>query len=137
MHNLDETIKKSIGDYRNAANVSSTQIPEMENDDLQSQLSFCFDLDPRDIDDSGEEAESNNESSYIDNVTNTDVESTAYNKLLGLYIELPGVDGESMVSAKVKDCKRDYDGKLIVSSDPNPILNTAVYNVETPDGNIQ
>ena len=137
IHILDETLKKSIRDYRNATNVSNTQLPEMENDDLQSQLSLCFDLDPLDIDGSDEEAASNNKISYIDDTTNTDVESTAFEKILGLYIELPGDDGESMILAKVQDRKRDHDGKLIGSFDPNPILNTAMYNVETPDGNIQ
>ncbi len=65
------------------------------------------------------------------------MESTAFDKLLGLYNKLPGDNGESMVLARVKDRKRDHDGKLIGASNPNPILSTAVYNVETPDGNIQ
>ena len=130
MYNLNETIGKSIGDYRNAANVSNIQLPEMENNNLQSKLPFCFDLDPPDTDDSKEEAASNRKILYMDNTT-----STAFDKFLGLHVKLLGNDGESMVLARVKDCKRDR--KLIGTSDPNPILNTAVYNVETSDGNIQ
>ena len=42
-----------------------------------------------------------------------------------------------MVLARVKDCKRNYDGKSTGTSNPNPILSTAVYNVEIPDGKIQ
>ena len=137
MQTLDETVKKSIGDYRNAANVSNTQLPDMDNDDLQLQLSFCFDLNPLDIDNSKEEAASNHKIPHIDDSVSADVESTAFDKFLGLYVKLPGDDGESMVLARVKDRKRDHDGKLIGASNPNPILSTAVYNVETPDGNIQ
>ena len=40
------------------------------------------------------------------------------------------------VLAKVKDRKRDHDGRLIGRSNDNPILDTAVYNVITPDGNV-
>ena len=42
-----------------------------------------------------------------------------------------------MVLDRVKDRKRNHDGKLIGRTDPNPILNTAVYNIESPDGIIQ
>ena len=49
---------------------------------------------------------------------------------------LPGQDSESMVLGKVKGRKRDHNGVLIGSSNPNPILNTAVYNIDTPHGNI-
>lgn len=38
--------------------------------------------------------------------------------------------------ARVKNQKRDHDGKLLGSFNPNPILNTAVYNVESPAGTI-
>ena len=49
---------------------------------------------------------------------------------------LKGDDGESKVLGKVKDRKRNHEGMLIGTSNDNPILNTAVYNVVTPDGNI-
>ena len=35
----------------------------------------------------------------------------------------------------MKKQKRDHNGKLIGTSNDNPIINTAVYNVEDPDGN--
>ena len=38
--------------------------------------------------------------------------------------------------AKVKERKRNSDGELIVSTHENPILSTAIYNVESPDGTI-
>ena len=73
----------------------------------------------------------------MDDATNSDVESTAFDKFLGVYVMLPGGDSESKVLARVKDQKRDHDGALIRKTQYNPILNTSVYNVETPDGHLQ
>ena len=38
--------------------------------------------------------------------------------------------------ACMKELKRDHDDKLIGTSNENPILNMALYNVETPNGHI-
>ena len=66
-----------------------------------------------------------------------DVNSEAFGKFLGIYLELPRDDGESKVLGSVKNRKRDHDGVLVIGkSHNNPVLNTAVYNIETPDGNI-
>ena len=65
-----------------------------------------------------------------------DVESEALDKFLGLHMKVQGNDNASTVLGKVTKRKRDHDGALIGRSNPNPILNTAVYQVETPDGNI-
>ena len=137
INKLNKTIEDSIGDYKNALNVSSTQLPEMENDDLESQLSFCFDLKLAEINSTKEEAASNTEIPEIDDSPSDDVESSEFDKFLGVYVELPGDDGESKVLARVKDRKRDHDGRLVGTSHTNPILNTAIYNIETPDGNVQ
>ena len=137
MAKLDQEIERSIGDYKNALNVSSTDLPQMDEDDLETQLSFCFDLPSIDINDSEENAASDDNIPYMDDSPTDDVESSEFDKFLGVYLELPGDDGESKVLARVKDRKRDHDGKLIGTVHPNPVLNTAVYNVETPDGNIQ
>ena len=68
------------------------------------------------------------------------VSSDAFDKFLGIYLELPDDDGESKVLGRVlgrvKNRKRDHDGVLIGKSHDNPVLNTTVYNKETPDGNI-
>ena len=103
MQTLDETAKKSISNYRNATNVSNPQPPDMDNDDLQVQPSFCFDINSLDIDNSKEEAASNHKIPHIDDSESVDVESTAFDKFLGLYVKLRGDDGESMILAKVKD----------------------------------
>ena len=137
MSKLDSTIENSIGDFRKATNVKTTQIPIMDDDNLEYQLAFCFDLQPQDVNDSGEEAASDSNIPFMDDAPNDDVESSEFDKFLGVYVTLPGDDGESKVLARVKDRKRNHDGKLIGTSSPNPILNTAVNNVETPDGNIQ
>ena len=50
-------------------------------------------------------------------------------------INLP--QGEAMQSAKVIGRAMDEDGNLIGRYDDNPILNTMVYNVEFPDGDIR
>ena len=137
MVKLDEAIENSIGDYKNALNVSFKDLPEISKDDIESQLSFCFDVNSAEINDSKEEAASDRNIPYMDDSPSDDVESTAFDKFLGVYLELPGGDGESKVLARVRERKRDHDGRLIGTVHPNPILNTAVYNVETPDGNIQ
>ena len=49
----------------------------------------------------------------MDDSPNLDVESTAFDKFLGVYVTLPGDDGESKVLARVKDQKRYHDGALI------------------------
>ena len=41
----------------------------------------------------------------MDDAPNPDVESTASDKFLGVYVTLPGDDGESKVLARVKDRK--------------------------------
>ena len=134
---LDARIESTIGDYRNALNVSSTQLPEMDSNDLESQLSFCFDIKHSDINDDKEEAASNMEIPHIEDSPTDDLESSEFDKFLGIYVELPGDDGESKVLGRVKNRKRDHDGRLIGITNPNPVLNTAIYNIETPDGNIQ
>ena len=108
----------------------------MEDSDIKSQLAFSFDLEPHDIDILKEEAASDPEIPHIDETPTNDIESTEFDKFLGVYMEIPGDDGESKVLAKVKDRKRDHDGKLIGQSHSTPILDTAVYNVVTPDGNL-
>lgn len=119
MVKLDKVIEGSIGDYRNATNVASTQIPDIDKDDIKAQLSFCFDLQPHNIDSIDEEVSDDTEISFMDDPPTNDVESTEFDKFLGLYLELPGDDGESKVLAKVKDRKRDHDDKLIGTSHSN------------------
>ena len=135
MRDLDISIKESIGDYRNATNETRTQVPEMDDDDIAEQLSYCFELDKEQLNETEHCSDDPDRPDYDDAPTD-DVESKAFDKFLGVYVELPGDDGESTVLARVKDRKRDHDGKLIGRPHSNPILNTSIYNVETPDGNI-
>ena len=73
---------------------------------------------------------------HIEEALTNDVNSEAFDKFLGTYLKLPGNDGGSKVLGRVKNRKRDHDGVLFGKSHDNPVLNTTVYNIETPDGNI-
>ena len=132
---LDATIKARIGNYRNAVNQHVQDVPDLSDDELEQQLQFCFDISDEDLDNRNEPAIGDPERPDSDGAGN-DVESEAFDKFLGLAVQVPGVNAESVVMGKVVSRKRDTDGKLIGSSHDNPILNTAVYNVETPDGTI-
>ena len=138
MSDLDTTIAAQIGDYRNAANPAYTDIPNLDAATLEEQLAFTFDLKESDItdDELEHEAASDPNRPHMDDAPTQDVSSEAFDKFLGIYVELPGDDGASTVLGRVKNRKRDHDGALIGKSNDNPVLNTAVYNVETPDGNI-
>ena len=103
MSELDTTIKSSIGDYRNAVNVKNTEFPDFDDEDIKDQISYNFDLKERDIDDSKEVAVSDKNRPDMDDAPNSDVESTDFDKFLGVYVTLPGKDSESKVLARVKD----------------------------------
>ena len=88
------------------------------------------------INDSKEVVASSDEISYMNDAPTYDVKSSEFDKFLGIYIEILGDDGESKVLVRVKDRKQDHDGKLIGVTNLNPKLNTTIYNIETPYGNI-
>ncbi len=135
MSDLDKTITSKIGDYRNALHEDVTEVPDLDEDDLDAQLGFCFDLS------GGELNGSNNDELQEDDIPESDgssheVDSSAFDKFLGIEVNIPATDGESTVIGKVTKRKRDHDNALIGQYNENPILNTALYQVETPDGNI-
>ena len=66
-----------------------------------------------------------------------DVELEALDKYIGAHVVLPGRDGATTVLAEIKGRKRDSNGQLIGTSNPNPILDTRVYNLEFPDGHTE
>ena len=138
MVDLDNTIKSKIGDCRNAITSKSAETPDIDDDDIEQQLAFTFELKESDLNDNQleHEAASDPHRPEMDNAPTNDVDSDAFDKFIGIYLELPGEDGESKVLGRVMNRKRDHDGVLIGKSHDNPILNTAVYNIETPDGNI-
>ena len=49
MAELDKTIKAKIGDYRNAINSKYTDSPEIDDDNIEEQLAFTFDLKKSDL----------------------------------------------------------------------------------------
>ena len=135
MDDLDKIIKNAIGDYRNASNESSI-MQNINEDDIERQLAYCFDLSEDSLNESNDTVFSDIDRPDMDEAPSNDVESKEFDKFLGVYVELPGDDGESKVLSRVKNRKRDHDGKLLGNFNENPILNTAVYNVESPDGTI-
>lgn len=87
INNLDKTIEQRIGNYRNTVNTSSTQIPKIDDENLEEQLLFCFNLKPIEIKDSKENAASNEKMTFIDDVPTYNIE-TEFDKFLGIYVEL-------------------------------------------------
>ena len=60
----------------------------------------------------------------------------ALDEYIGANIVLPGIDGEHVLTT-IKGRKRDHNGALIGSSNPNPILDTRIFQVEFPDGHLE
>lgn len=135
MTDLDNTIHDSIGDYRNAVNENVTDVPDLSDKELDAQLGFCFEIP-------NEELLGNDNNGLIeDKIPDSDgavpdVESEAFDKFLGIEVNIPSDDNESTIIGKVTKRKRDHDNKLLGQYHQNTILNTALYQVETPDGNI-
>ena len=116
---VDTTIHQSIGDYQNALNEDYTDTPDVGNNNIQEQLEFCFNLKRDETDDNDIKTTTKDTDCPDVDDAGSDIESEAFDKFLGLHINLPGQDGESMVLGKVKERKRDHDGALIGSSNPN------------------
>lgn len=131
---LDTNIDKALGNTQNATTDSSISFPDQA--DYDAQLSFLFDLEPSEFDDFSDPHFSNPEIPDVDDAPNHDIESEEFDKFLGLYVEIPAGDGSKNVLAKVQERKRDHDGNLVGRYNENPILNTAVYNVRSPDGTL-
>ena len=79
---------------------------------------------------------------YGDDFTelNTNEIDTRYlndlDSLIGVQVALPGKDGFPLL-AIVKDKKRNYKGEAISSYNPNPMLDSRIYELEFPDGRIE
>ena len=61
-----------------------------------------------------------------------DVDHSTFDKYLHAQVKLPR--GDEYLMGKVVKRQRDANGMLIGTADPNPILNTALYEVEFADG---
>ena len=58
------------------------------------------------------------------------------NNYIAAKVMLPK-DGHTFASAKVVARARNPDGELIGKSNPNPLLDTSVYEVEFEDGSVE
>ena len=61
-----------------------------------------------------------------------EVDVDTYDQYKGAEVTLPV--GDQMLNARVCSRKRTYDGKLGGRANPNPILDTRMYNIEYSDG---
>lgn len=135
MDDLNKTITEKISDYKNALHEEVTEIPDFDEEELDAQLGFCFDISNKEL------KGSDNDGLEEDNIpdldgTSHEVDSSAFDKFLGINVNISASDGKSTVIRKVTKRKRDHGNALIGQYNENPILNTALYQVETPDRNI-
>lgn len=133
MDDLNKTIITiKIGDYKNALH---EEVPDFDEEELDAQLGFCFDISNKELKGSDNDGLEEDNIPVLDG-TSHEVDSSAFDKFLGINVNIPASDGESTVIGKVTKRKRDHDNALIGQYNENQILNTALYQVETPDGNI-
>ena len=136
MTDLNNAIKEAIGDYRNAGVEGKPQIPSLSEDDLVAQLNYCMGLEPHELVTNKQQHYFDEDIPDVDDAPTQDVESASFDKFLGIYVELPSSDGSSKVLGRVLSRKRDSDGAPVGNSNDNPLLSTAIYNIQTPDGHI-
>jgi hypothetical protein len=115
---FDESIKLKLGD--SITNV----IPAVQPDDLD-----LADL----MGESDEDAQADlPEEDPVDNSGRAVLDKPFTDLLIHAEVLLP--QGEDLQSAKVKGRSKDASGSTIGSYDPNPLLNSIIYDVEFPDG---
>jgi hypothetical protein len=64
-----------------------------------------------------------------------DMDHEAYDKYISARVWLPNLEGIAM-TAKVTGRKRDQEEHLIGRSNPNPVIDTRLYDVEFDDGRV-
>ena len=117
-HSFDEAIRIKLGD--SITNVK----PDVSPDDLD-----LTDL----ISENDEEAPiALPEEDPVDATGQAVLDKPFTDLLIHAEVLLP--QGEDLQSAKVKRRSKDNDGTTIGTYDPNPILNSIIYDVEFPDG---
>jgi hypothetical protein len=75
----------------------------------------------------------------INDVKTTEVDEAyleALDEYIGVQVVIPGRDAQPVL-ATVKKRKRDHDGNPSGTQNPNPILDTRVYELEFPDGRLE
>ena len=136
LKDLDNKIKRSLGDYRNAISEKNIKTLDMGKDDLISQLTLSLYIESDKIDNINKDFYSNKKRPDYDEAPSNDVENETFDKFTGVYVELQEYYKEYKVLARVRELKQHHNGKFIGKSSENTILNTAVYNMEKPEGNM-
>jgi hypothetical protein len=127
MKNFTSSIHSHIGDHRKALVKAESQVNE---DEIYHDAFF----DSTEDDDITWPWETELEDIPLAEQDSTTLETL--DEYIGSHIVLPGIDGEQVLT-EIKGRKRDHNGQLIGSSNPNPILDTRIYNVEFPDGHLE
>ena len=126
------TLESNIGNFRNA--IINKEERDVILDKNEEWCRFCLDDT---FNESGihESADSESDTRTPDEKTLDDFpDRDEFDAYIGAQVVLPSRDGESIVLTKVINRKRDANGKVIGTANPNPILDTRVYQVEYPDG---
>ena len=117
---FDDLILKKIGDSMSKPQKSATDQPEhtpYEDGEEPSLTKFPEDNDP------------------VDSEGKNVFEKPITDQWINAELSLP--QGEEMRNAKVIGRSKDSDGEVIGTYDENPFLNTIIYDVEFPDGEIK
>jgi Reverse transcriptase (RNA-dependent DNA polymerase) len=95
--------------------------PAPEDDDIDHELEYDPYTDATELNEPAPDAD--------------EMDFDSFHNFLAAHVSIP-VGGE-LQRGKVIGRKRDRDGKLIGKSNPNPILDTSLYNVEFEDGTVE
>ena len=117
---FDNAILKLFGD--------SMTVPDIKPKPIDTDI---FDL----LDDDVEEPIQSLEEDPIDADGTTAFEKPVTDALIHAELVLP--HGEKMSNAKVKGRAKDMNGDEVGTFDPNPLLNSVLYDVEFSDGDIR
>ena len=74
----------------------------------------------------------NEDSKPLDDVVLEHPSAASNDKFIGCEVKLP-VNGEALTGS-IRERKRNADGMLIGTADPNPLLDSRIYIVDFPDG---
>ena len=99
MTDLDVTIKRALGDYRKSTSDKDKYAPTLQEHDLSGQLQYNFGIESCEFDPSHLQVAESSNRPNVDDTPNMDIESEAFDKILGLSIEIPSDTGEGTVLA--------------------------------------
>ena len=133
---FDDAIRARWGDSLHA--VSDERRQSLADDSSEEGWEGSADFDPYSFtpyEDEVEKPAQSMEADLVDSSGKLIGQQSMHDALVNAELLLP--QGESMAMAKVVRRAVDDDGRLVGTYNENPVLNTLVYEVEFPDGQIQ